>query len=72
MLCPVLLKWLETHIDAELRQLAGLGLTGSSNEQIFTLQNIIEQLLEHCGPLITTYVQERFFIASMAVQYGIY
>ena len=45
----------------------------SSNEQIFTLQNIIEQPLEHCGPLIITYVDfKKFFIASMAVQYGIY
>ena len=72
MLCPVLLKWLEKHTDAKLRQLAGLGLAGSSNEQIFTLQNIIEQLLEHCGPLVTTTVEERFFIASMTIYYGRY
>ena len=72
MLCPVLLKWLEKHIDAKLRQLAGLGLAGSSNEQIFTLQNIIEQLLEHCGQLVTTNVEERFFIASMTIYYGRY
>ena len=65
MLCPVLRKWLEKHTDEKLRQLAGLGLAGSSNEQIFTLQNIIEQPLEHCRPLIITYVDSKKVLHSI-------
>ena len=37
----------------------------SSNEQIFTLQNIIEQPLEHCGPLIITYVDFKKVLHSI-------
>ena len=51
----MLLRLLEKHIDAKLRELVGFGLAGSSKEQIFTLQNI-GQPLEHRGPLIITYV----------------
>ena len=65
MLCPVLLKWLEKHINAKLRQLAGLGLARSFSEQIFTLQNIVEQLLEHCWPLIVTYVDFKKVLHSI-------
>ena len=65
MLCPVLLKWLEKHINAKLRQLAGLGLARSFSEQIFTLQNIIDELLEHCWPLIVTYVDFKKVLHSI-------
>ena len=72
----MLLKWLEKHIDAKVRELDGFGLAGSSNEQISALQNIIGQLLEHCGPLIITYVDFKKVLehpwASMGIQYGRY
>ena len=61
----MLLKWLEKHIDAKLRELVGFGLGISSNKQIFTLQNIFRQPLEHCGPLIITYVDFKMVLDNI-------
>ena len=59
------MKWLEKHIDPKLRELVGFALGGSSNEQIFTLKNIIEQPLEHGGSLIITYVDFKKVLDSI-------
>ena len=57
MLCRVLLKRLQKNIDDKLREeQTGFRHGRSCNEQIFTLRNIIEQLLEYRKPLIINYL----------------
>ena len=63
ILCWVLLKWFQKHIDTKLREeQAGFTQERFCNEQIFTLSNIIEQSLEYRKSLIANYVDfKRFF-----------